>query len=247
MTGRGPGITIPSIVTPAGTFSGHSPTFTPVVRVAGRELNARAIRSELADPPRLIRDVLLDDIDDDSGSMRTQHDTCRFRREATLVACEHLAGRRVRRGDGRWHARLTTFDRNSPMELSTIALDRRGLATVERALLSSTPGGSSNLGPALRHTNQLPFDGRRLIVVQSDFELYDPEGVSVIIRELDASPADAILALVFTALPPPSFTGTRIAVVHVDPAIHTPTDIARHIVDFAIHFVQTDETSSEET
>src|SRR5206468_3084701 len=103
----------------------------------------------------------------------------------------------------RWSLRITTFDLHSPKELAATRLDPAGLRAAERALLTQSPGGSSNLGPALHSVETTGFAGHRLLVVLSDLELYDPD-VDRILRELIESTADAVLALVFRASPPPA-------------------------------------------
>src|SRR4051794_28311112 len=49
----------------------------------------------------------------------------------------------------RWSLRFTTFDCFGPKELPVTNIDRTGRQQVERALLNRSPGGTSNLGPAL--------------------------------------------------------------------------------------------------
>jgi hypothetical protein len=132
----------------------------------------------------------------------------------------------------RWSLRVTTFDLHSPKELATTRLDTPGLRAAERALLTQSPGGSSNLGPALRSVEAAGFAGHRLLVVLSDLELYDPD-VGQVFAELIDSTADEVLALVFRASPPPALIDTRVQVARVDPHTSVPADIARHIVEAA--------------
>jgi hypothetical protein len=128
--------------------------------------------------------------------------------------------------------RVTTFDLNSPKELAVTRLDASGLRAAERALLSQSPGGSSNLGPALRSVEASGFAGPRLLVVLSDLELFDRD-VARVLRDLIDSAADAVLAVVFRASPPRVLDATRVQVARVDPHTSVPADIARHIVDAA--------------
>jgi hypothetical protein len=132
----------------------------------------------------------------------------------------------------RWYVRITTFDLRGPKELPATRLDRRGLRAVEQALLVPAPGGSSQLGPALRATEAAVFAGRRLVVVLSDLELFDPHPLSVL-HDLINTPADAVLALVFRAAPPTALAGTRVSVARIDPHTTKPAEIAQHILHLA--------------
>jgi hypothetical protein len=132
----------------------------------------------------------------------------------------------------RWHLRLTTFDLNSPKELPTTRLDARGLRAAEHALLARSPGGSSHLGPALHSVESTPFAGRRILVVLSDFELYDPNPVDVLVKLIGSS-ADTVSTIVFRAPPPAALIGTRVDVTSIDPHTSVAADIATHIVTTA--------------
>ena len=132
----------------------------------------------------------------------------------------------------RWYLRVTTFDRNSPKELATTRLNAAGLRAAERALLAQSPGGSSHLGPALRTVEGTGFAGRRLLIVLSDLELFDPD-VDQVLDELHTSSADAVLALIFRSPPPAAIAGTRVQIMRVDPETSTPADIARRVVEGA--------------
>jgi hypothetical protein len=115
---------------------------------------------------------------------------------------------------GQLYARFTTFDPTSPMDLPVTRLDRRGLRVAEEKLLAGYPGGSSDLGPALRSSEQAGFDGRRLLVVMSDFEIF-PEPPTQVIPQLVASNADDVLALVFRSPPPPALLHSGVRVAHI--------------------------------
>jgi len=132
----------------------------------------------------------------------------------------------------RWHLRLTTFDRQGPKELAVTRLDRRGLRAAECALLTPAPGGSSQLGPALRAVEAAGFNGGRILIVASDLELFDPDP-PVVLRNLTRSSADAVLALAFRSQSPPTLAGAHVHVERIDPTTSTPADIARHIVNVA--------------
>ncbi len=132
----------------------------------------------------------------------------------------------------KWHLRVSTFDLTSPKELVATRLDQRGLRSAERSLLARSPGGSSNLGPSLQYVESAGFDGRRLLVVLSDFELFDRNPAEVL-DELVASSADTVLALVFRSSPPAALIDTRVRVARIDPETSVPAQIAQRIVEAA--------------
>lgn len=132
----------------------------------------------------------------------------------------------------RWHLRLTTFDMRGPKELAATRLHGGGLRAAEHALLTPAPGGSSQLGPALRAVETAGFAGGRILIVASDLELFDPDP-SAVLQNLTRSSANAVLALVFRSQPPPTLAAAHINVERIDPTTSTPTDIARHIVNVA--------------
>lgn len=226
LSGRVPDLQVPSIL-----FTGTSPGLTPVTIRSDRKLDARAIRRSLPSSPTPERPLLADIVDDESGSMWSGNDSSMLRLEAALIGLEHLAGRTRRLSP--WYARVTTFDQDSPLELPITRLNREGLAAAETALLARSPGGSSNLGPALTTVEASNFDGDRLLVVMSDFELYDADPRAVL-ANLIASKASAVLALVFRSTPPVQLLNTRVRVVHIDPTSTPPAEIARSIVDAAV-------------
>jgi hypothetical protein len=121
---------------------------------------------------------------------------------------------------------------DSPKELPVTRLDARGLKAAEGALLARAPGGSSQLGPALRSVESTPFAGRRILVVLSDFELYDPNPAEVLAELIDSS-ADTVVAIVFRAPRPAAFIGTRVYVASIDPHTSVPADVAAPIVTAA--------------
>jgi hypothetical protein len=226
-----PGVTIGDLQVPTTWFVGSAPSFEPVSLPRGRQLDWSAIRRALPVAPTVTEDVLLDLLDDQSGSMWGGSDALNLRDEAALIAVEHLASRRSR-SRAHWYVRVTTFDQNSPMELPVTRLDSKGLRAAERSLLNRSPGGSSNLGPALRAVEAAGFPGRRLVAVMSDFQLFDSD-VTQVLREFVESSADAVLALVFRSASPPQLAATRVQVAGIDPGTTGPAEIARHIVDFA--------------
>lgn len=132
----------------------------------------------------------------------------------------------------RWSLRLTTFDMRGPKELAATRLDRRGLRAAECALLTAAPGGSSQLGPALRTVETAGFNGGRILIVASDLELFDADP-SAVLQNLTRSSADAVLALVFRSQSPPALAAGHVHVERIDPITSTPADIARHVVNVA--------------
>lgn len=224
---RGTGVRATGV--PGAAFAGGAPAFVATPAVRDRALDHAAIRRRLPSRPTLARDALVDGVFDESGSMWFGNDTVRLRREAFLVALEHLAPGGGRRG--RWSARITSFDTGGPLELPATRLDRHGLRAAERVLLADHPGTSSVLGGALAAVEAAAFDGDRLLVVFSDFELYDPDPRRVVAR-LITSTAQVVLAVVFRSPPPPQFDGTRARVVLVEES-SSPTDIARAVVEAA--------------
>jgi hypothetical protein len=215
---------------PGAPFAGQAPPFAPRIRILDRHLDRGAVVARLAPAPTPHRATLIDAVLDESGSMWSRNDAFLHRREALLVAIEHLseAGRR----STLWHVRITTFDLASPLDMPPVHLDRRGLRSVERRLLTAGAGGSSILGPALAHVEGRPFEGDRLLIVFSDFELYDPDPMQAI-DTLVSSPADGLLAIVFRKSPPRAFAGSRVAVCPVDPQSATPADIVCAVVEAA--------------
>lgn len=193
-----------------------------------RVLNQKEIRDVLPDviaPMTTIRLCFLCDL---SGSMTGSHDVVGVRHEASLIAVEHIAARQHRRA--RWELEILSFDLNSPLDRATFTLDRRGLNTASEAFLSKPYGGSSNLGPSLDQTEQ--FSGPQVIVVLSDFELFDVN-VTAVLDRLINSTALEVLALVFTSQPPSKLLDTRVQVNHINPVSTSPADVARHIVEAA--------------
>jgi hypothetical protein len=215
---------------PGRTFVGTAPHVATMARRSERRLADREIRRRLGPPPVIDGDVLLDAIFDESGSMTSGNDAFRHRREAVLIAAEHLASR-SRRG-ARWSARLTSFDCAGPLDLPLTTLDRVGLRVVRERLLTGTPGGCSRLGPALLAVESAPQrDGRRVLVVLSDFELFDPDPRQVV-RRLVRATADVVVAVVFRAPVPDEFADTRVRVLHVVDGTR-PDEISAAVVDAA--------------
>jgi hypothetical protein len=223
---------VPDVRVRGESFAGEAPSILPVTRVSHRQLNAGAIRDHLAPPPILQRDALIDALFDESGSMWSGNDAIMHRREAFLIALEHLAagGRRTTR----WSARITTFDCSGPMEMPATKLDRTGLHAAESKLLACGPGGSSNLGPSLTAVESEGFRGERVLVVFSDFELFDPDPARVL-ADLRASTAAVVLAVVFRSPVPAELVGGRVQAMHIDPRSTTPTEIAVAVVEAARH------------
>jgi hypothetical protein len=221
---------VPAVSVPGATFAGGSPTFASHPRTLERHLDRAAIISQLAVAPTPYRATLLDAVLDESGSMWSRNDAFLHRREALLIAIEHLCGRGRR--STLWHCRITTFDLSSPLDMPIVQLDRRGLRSVEHRLLTAGAGGSSVLGPALERVEAQGFNGDRLLIVLSDFELYDPNPAQAI-EDFASSPAHGLLAIVFRSSAPRALVDSRVVACSVDPRSATPADIARAIVDAA--------------
>lgn len=231
MTGRVIGVIVPSQPIGDVEFAGGAGrSFAPAPPVrSDRCLDATAIRRRLARPVRTSDSFLLDQLNDPSGSVYGTNDVVGLRFEATLIAIEHLAAGNGRRGG--WSLRMRSFDSSSPLDMPVTRLDRNGVADARERLLIKPQGYSSELGPSLSATEADPHP-RRLLVVHSDFELFDPD-VDGVLDELIGSNAVHVLALVYRSQPPARLANTRVEVRHIHPSTSEPADIARYIVDAA--------------
>jgi hypothetical protein len=221
---------VPDVLVEDGAMVGGSPSLLPVPRQMPRKLDAKEIRASLRRPPRLFSHALIDVILDESGSVTGGNDAVGHRHELTMIAFEHLASARSR---GQWHVRIFTFDGGSPIDLPLTRLDRKGLALVRQALMSESAGGSSRLGPSWRKAEATSsyFYGQRLVIIETDFELFDPLP-ELVLREVVNSSATAVLAMSLANEPPGVFTDTRVGTARVL-AGDSPADLANYIVDAA--------------
>jgi hypothetical protein len=171
---------------------------------------------------------------DESGSVRSSNDTLAVRHEIFLIVAEHLA----RHSGDKWHVEVSTFDMNSDMELARTRLDRHGLKAVEASLLSNIPGGSSNLGPALRASEKSTEPNRpSLLCIATDMELFDPDPTAVAELIMHNS-ATKTLLLVLTNTVPSYLVGPALEAVQILPAT-PPAAVAEAIVRAAQSVVTT--------
>lgn len=226
----GPGCVVPGLrVGGAQLGPGSAIDFNPPqAAVQGRQLDPHRVRRQLPRAVAPTRPLRLDLLSDLSGSMTGGNDVVGLRHEASLIALEHLAA--GQRRQARWEAEIRSFDLSSPLDTGPLVLDRKGLAAAERALLSKPYGGSSNLGPSLDAAEASSAD--RVLVVLSDFELFDPDVPAVLDRLIRAS-AREVLALVFTSQPPRQLLHTRVRVHSIATRTSRPEEIAVHIVEAA--------------
>ncbi len=222
---RVPGTPVPHIPVPISIFTGgplrpfdgHSGSQT-------RVLSSADVRRGLPPPPAITGPAFVDILTDLSGSMWGGNDAKGLRHEVALIALEHLASRR----STHWHTRITSFDQNSSLELPLTRLDTAGRRAAQKALLSASPGGSSNLGPCLRSVEAQASQMPRLLVVLSDFELFDPD-LPAVYDDLRTSSATHVLALVFSSSPPAELVATGVEVHRITPSGNPPADVARLI------------------
>ena len=212
------------------SHSGPCPAMRPRPGLAARRLNARQIRRSLRAAPRLRHDTLMSVVLDESASVWGGNDVLGLRREVLLIAVEHLSGLGLM---SRWHLQIGTFDYQSVFDLPVTKLDRRGLRRAQEVLLSASPGSSSILGPSLRRAeaNAARFAGPRLLIVLSDFELFDSNPMASL-RAMIHSSATEVLAISLNGEPPTVLVDSRVRTVRLLPT-DTPADFANHIVDAA--------------
>lgn len=224
-------LVVPDSLVVGRSFVGDWPALVPVPQSLLRRLDARAIRRELPRAPRPDEDTLVDVIFDESGSVTGGNDVVGLRHELILIACEHLAGTGM---GSRWYLRVQSFDSPSAFDLPVTRLDRRGLNTAREVLLRASAGGSSCLGPALhRAESDLgDFKGRpRLLVVLTDFELFDPVP-AVTLAAVVCSSAREVLAVSLNNAPPITLRASRVRTAQVT-AGDQPAVLARHVTEAA--------------
>ena len=209
-----------------------------------RRLNAAAVRRDLGPVPLSERDVLLDVIDDISGSMTGANDALGLRHEALLIYLEHIAAasRRSRRGRSNWYFQCRTFDDGGTcLDIERVKIDVPMVAAMRGALLGQTYGGSSNLGPALSSSirSAAGWYGSHVRIVMSDFELFDAS-VDAVLASFAAAPADVNVGIVFRATPPPGLDPALVLVrsVSQDDAPASVAMLLRDAVDCVLHQTQ---------
>jgi hypothetical protein len=218
---------------PGKWIDGHGTPIRAAPRLHRRQLNRSQIRRLLRASPKLRRDTLIDIIFDESWSVRGGNDVVGLRHELILIALEHLGGNFQRRG--KWIARLSTFDMPSAFELPATSLTRRGLKVAEEVLLRGSPGGCSILGPSLRRAEESAsrFTGLdRLLVVLSDFELFDQPSPQASLQKMIDSSATQVLAISLNNEPPDVLVDSRVRIARVA-AGDSPADLANHVIDAA--------------
>ena len=193
-------------------------------------VDAAPIRRGLPPAPRLRADALMEAVLDQSASVEEINDVARRRHQILLIALAHLS---ARRSPGAWHVQISTFDATSPLDLPRTRLDRQGLDHARRALSTPSSGGCSILGPALQRANTrlAAFNGPSLLVVLSDFELFDPQPV-VALAALANNQASEAVAISLNREPPTVLLNSRLTTVHVC-SDDAPLVLARAIVDAA--------------
>lgn len=224
------GLVVPDLPILDVTSQGGSMPLVPKASQVAPVLDASKIRRTLSPPPRLDTDACMSVIFDPSASVSGGNDVIGLRFELVSIALAHLASRTSAH---RWQVGISTFDEGSPNELALTRLDRKGLEAARRALLSSTSGGSSVLGPSLRsaEANLYRFPGPRLLVVLTDFELFDPNPHDVLVRLIDSS-AQTVLAISLGNEPPDVLVRSRVRTARVI-ATDPPEILAQHVVEAA--------------
>jgi hypothetical protein len=146
-----------------------------------------------------------------------------------LVVIEHLASVKTQ---GKWYLRIGTFDDYSVYDLPIMLMDRLGLRLAREVLLRRSPGGSSILGPSISRAEEavLSFKGsKRVLVVASDFELYDANPVAALQAMIDSS-ATEVVAISLNNEPPSQLIDSRVRTARVR-SIDVPADLANHVLD----------------
>jgi len=224
------GIVVPKWQVGGPTITGSCPPACPTPRRVLRQLNRQAVRRRLKPAPQPPDDTLIYIVLDESWSVRGGNDIVGLRREILLITLEHLSaeGRM-----SRWHVQIATFDCPSVFDLPVTKLDRRGLKLAQQVLLSASPGGSSILGPSLRRAEAGigQFPGNRLLVVLSDYELYDTDPQSSLAGLVNSAATEA-LAISLNNFPPAMLSGSRVRTARIAPG-DDPASLANHVIDAA--------------
>jgi hypothetical protein len=185
------------------------------------------IRRSLPPAPRLPADALFEVILDESASVRGGNDVVGLRHELLHIALTHLV---TRKSPGTWHVQISTFDINSPLDLPRTRLDGIGLEIARRALCSPSAGSCSILGPSLQRAEMrlAQFVGPTLLVVLSDFELFDPDPDHSLANLAKAS-ATETMAVSLNANPPAALIGSQVRTVRVCSG-DQPSSLARAVI-----------------
>jgi len=221
-------IVVPEWQVGGPTITGSCPPACPTPRRVLRQLNRQAVRRRLKAAPKPAGDTLIYIVLDESWSVRGGNDVVGLRHEILLIALEHLSAEgRI----SRWHVQIATFDCPSVFDLPVTKLDRRGRKLAQQVLLSASPGGSSILGPSLRRAEAgiAQFPGNRLLLVLSDYELYDTDPQASL-AGLVNSAATEVLAISLNNFPPAMLSGSRVRTARIAPG-DDPASLANHVID----------------
>jgi hypothetical protein len=161
---------------------------------------------------------------DESGSVTSHADPIRYRHAVLTTALKTLARTCTCR---HCTATLTTFDLAT--HLGPVPLNRRGTARLA-ATLHRLPATSSNLHTALAHAERQPTPpaASRVVLVISDFELFDPPGRRIYPRlaALHATP------VFLGGPPPPELSNANLTALTI-----TATSPPAALADALIHIV----------
>ena len=229
-------LSIPHLIIPGAEMEGTSPPLLPPPVRQERRLLVKQIRRQLRRAPRLSKPALIVVVFDESGSVTGGNDPVGLRHEIVLVVLEHLG---AVRGPAAWCVCLLTFDGSSAIDLPLTHLDKKGIERVRGALLSASAGGSSVLGPSLRRAHDAidAFPGPSLLVVLSDYELFDGNR-SEVLTSMVNGPADEVVVVSLRNEVPAECSGARVRGVKVLPD-DTPAGFANQIVNSACLVAET--------
>lgn len=196
-----------------------------------RRLDSSAVRALVSRPVRALVPVDVLAVLDESGSVTGGNDVVGLRREILEIAITHLAVA----SPGMWSFRVVGF-RPSSIDLDT-NLDRAGLKKATQVLLSPATGSSSLLGPALHDAIARRSNRPTLLVLATDFELFDAN-VDQLYTQYLSSSFEERLALGLGAPSPAQLNTDRSVAVSVQPGVDTPADVVQHIISAADRLVE---------
>ena len=209
-------------------FDGRSCNLKPEASSPKSPLDEATVRRLLPPAPRLSVDALIEIILDESASVRGDNDVVGLRHELLHIALTHLV---TRKSTGRWHVQISTFDIASTLDLPRTRLDKVGLALARRALCSPSAGSCSILGASLQRAELrlAQFAGPTLLVVLSDFELFDPDPDDSLSNLTNTSATEAV-AVSLNSNSPAALIGSEVRTVRVRSG-DEPSSLARVIVE----------------
>jgi hypothetical protein len=152
---------------------------------------------------------------DNSGSVSTGNDPIGNRYDEAKLAVEAIA-RRCR--CQRELAAIVHFDYPTSRCVAPTPLDRLGLRTIHAGLgIPTDSRGISELGPSLKRAYKLAAehpDYRHVLVIASDFELFDPD-VPKVLEDVRSFPGQ-VFAVVLRSEPPQILVDDeKVAVVRI--------------------------------